>query len=124
MVNYKKVPSKDAHGQDTFRYLRGNKFIAKSRIPHEVMEKFELIDTVDYDDAPERRRCVLCEAPQSRIRSLNMTVIDLCDWHYQNTTLGELAHQVALLQKEQAKVKPAIKKKKRKSRKTALSNML
>lgn len=107
-----------------------------SKIPHEVIEKFEYTNVVEYDEQPDKRRCLFCFAPQSRQKYLNGSLYDLCEWHYQNTRLGQLAAQVVAVAKEaevanekEQKAKEARSvawhashdKKKKKTRKTALS---
>jgi len=122
MVRYQRIPYKSKEGVEGFRYLKNNKLTKESRIPHEVSEKFKFVDTIEYDDAPELRRCLFCDAPQSRQRYLNGQTVELCEWHYQNMRLGQIAQQVALMAREIIP-KPVIKKK-RKYAKTALSNMV
>lgn len=101
MINYKRIPYKNAAGDTGFRYTKNNKMTKESRIPQEVMERFTYTDAVEYDDAPERRRCIFCDAPQSRQRFLNNEMVDLCEYHYQNKNLGTIAAQVRLLKEEQ-----------------------
>jgi len=122
MVKYSRIPFKNAEGGEGFRYTKNGLITKESRVPHEVMEKFAYTPTVEYDDAPERRRCISCDAPQKRIRVLNMMTVDLCEYHYQHMNLGQIAQQVREVEKELAKPKPVIKKKKR--RKTALSKAI
>jgi len=129
MVHYKRTPSKNALGEPCFRYFKDSKPVKESSIPHEVMDKFEIIPETDYDDEPERRRCIFCDAPQKRVRSLNMTMVDLCEWHYQNKNLGKIAAQVRVVEKEmaseQAKIAKAKPTKKRKrAKKTAMSALV
>lgn len=103
MVHYKRVASTNPQGEAGYRYLKNNKFTNESRIPPEVMEKFEFTSDVDYDDTPERRRCLFCDAPQSRQRYFNGVSIDLCNYHYQNKRLGQIAQQVRLLKEQELK---------------------
>ena len=123
MIKYAKVPSKDGAGD---RFTHNGLFIKESRVPPELMEKFEYATELEYDEHPEKRRCIFDEAYQSRQRFLNSELIDLCEWHYQHARLGEIAHQVDLLAKE-AKVKAEkVPKKtnKKRTKKTALSSMI
>lgn len=126
MIKYQKIPYKNAQGDTGFRYTKNGLMTKESRIPHEVMEKFEYTPTFEYDESPEKRRCIFCDAPQSRQRYLNSELIDLCEWHYQNARLGQIAAQVREVEKEKVleAAKPVAKKKKPKTRKTALSSML
>ena len=126
MVKYKKIEYKNAASDTGFRYLKDNKLTKESRIPHEVMEKFQFTPEVDYDDEPSRRRCLFCDSPQKRLRVLNLTMVDLCEWHYQHMTLGKVAEQVRKVEEEIAReaVKPTKKAKKKKLKKTALSEAI
>lgn len=102
MVTYKKVKRKYDVG-----YTKDSLFIKGSRVPQEVKERLEIIDYMEYDDQPERRRCLFCEAPQSRLRALNIgegpLMVDLCEYHYYNRNIGQLAQEIRE-QKEQADV--------------------
>lgn len=120
-MKYSRIPTKNAQGAEGFRYTKNGLITKESRIPHEVMEKFQYTPTVDYDDAPERRRCIFCDAPQGRQSYLNGQLYDLCEWHYQHVTKGQIAAQVREKERE---VPPPEPKKGKKTRKTALSNMI
>ena len=103
MVKYARIPTKNAQGAEGFRYTKDGKMTKESRIPHEVMEKFQFAPETLYDDMPERRRCLACEAPQSRQRYLNGETVELCEYHYQNMRLGQIAALVRLLKEEEIK---------------------
>lgn len=122
MIKYRKIEYKNAAGDTGFRYLKNNKLTKESTIPPEVLDKFSINPEVEYDDEPERRRCIFCDSPQKRIRTLNLTMIDLCEWHYQNMTLGKIAEQVRKI--EQTVPKEVKKVKKKKLKRTALSNIV
>lgn len=109
MVKYKQTPSKDVTGKDVFRYFKDSKMVKESTVPHEVMERFEYTTEVEYDDEPTRRRCLFCDAPKSRGRYLNGETIELCEYHYQNKTLGSIAAQVRLVNSERNKDGPNTK---------------
>lgn len=111
MLKYTRIPFKNAQGNEGFRYTKNGLITKESRIPHEVMERFAYNPTVEYDDEPDRRRCIFCDAPQKRVRGLNLVMIDLCEYHYQTKNLGKIAEQVRELEKEP---KPVKKKKRRK----------
>lgn len=129
MVVYKKIEYKNGAGDTGFRYTKNNVLTKESRIPPEVMSKFEYATSVEYDDKPDQRRCIFCDAYQSRQRYLNQETVDLCEWHYQNKNLGSIAAQVRLLKEEKelkdgANAKSQAKRKRkqqRPSRKTKLT---
>lgn len=124
MLKYQKIPYKSKEGVEGFRYLKDSKLTKEARIPHSVMEKFEFTDTVEYDDAPDQRKCLFCDAPKSRIRPLNGQIVELCEWHYQNMNLGKIAAQVELVKREKVAEPKTEAKKKHKYTKTALSSMV
>lgn len=100
MITYRKVPFNNGTGYESFRYLRNNVLTKESYVPAEVIEKFTYTDTVQYDDKPDERRCIFCDAPQSRQKYFNNETVDLCEWHYQNVNLGKIAQQVRLNKEE------------------------
>ena len=100
MITYKRIPFKNKAGDTGFRYTKNGLITKESRVPQEVVQKFAYTPEVEYDDAPERRRCLFCDAPQKRQRVLNNEMVDLCEWHYQNKNLGTIAAQVRLLKEE------------------------
>lgn len=133
MQKYAQIPTINGTVKG-FRYTKNGVMTKESKIPHEVMEKFAYTSSLEYDDMPEKRRCIFCDAPQSRQKYLNSKLYDLCEWHYQNTSLGKLAAQVVAVAKEaeaivakEQKAKEArsvawhASHKKKKTRKTALS---
>lgn len=130
MISYKKVPYENSQGDKGFRYIKDGIFTRESRIPPVVLERLEITDHMDYDEQPDKRRCIFCDAPQERQKYFNGQLYDLCEWHYQHMTLGKVAAQVALNAKESAdriakeKALKESKKKKTRKRKTVLSTML
>lgn len=129
MIRYAKVPSKDGAGD---RFTKNNLFIKESRVPPEVLEKLAYATEIEYDEHPDKRRCIFCEAYQSRQRFLNSELVDLCEWHYQHARLGQIAQRINEVAKEKAeaeakraKMTPAEKAKQtRKLKKTALSALV
>lgn len=129
MIKYAKLPGPKGIGS---RFTKNNRMVKESRVPPEVLEKLEYATEIEYDDKPERRRCIFCDAYQSRQRLLDGKLIDLCEWHYQHARLGQIAHRVVEKKQEDkleaekiAKLTPAQKRKRTiKLKKTALSEML
>lgn len=124
MVNYKRIEYKNAANDTGFRYLKNTKLTKESRIPHEVMEKFQYTSDVEYDEDPHKRRCIACDAPQSRQRYLNQKSVDLCEWHYQNMRLGQIAQVIREAEEAAGRPKEPVKKTKKKTKKTILSSMV
>jgi hypothetical protein len=125
MVTYAKIPYKDKVGNEGTKYTKDGKITKAATVPPEVLEKLQYAEKVGFDDEPDRRRCLFCDAPQKRVRALNMMMYDLCEWHYQHMNLGKIAQKAREVE-SQAVVVPVVPKKKKakRTRKTALSNML
>lgn len=100
MITYHRIPYKNSDGYTGYRFTKGNMLTKGSRIPPEVMEKFEINSTIEYDDKPELRRCIFCDGYQTRQKMLNLQTVELCEWHYQHMNLGKIAAQVNLLERE------------------------
>ena len=113
MVTYKKAIRKYGVG-----YTKNNVFVKGDRVPEEVKERLEYAPEMEYDDKPERRRCLFCEAPQSHLRVYNdgsgPTMIDLCEYHYLNKNLGQIAQQ--LRESQVVAESLPVKKKRRKAK--------
>lgn len=136
-MKYQRIEVTLPNGEKGFTYTKDAKMTNGSKIPHEVIEKFEYTNVVEYDEQPDKRRCVSCDAPQSRGRYLDGKTVDLCEYHYQHLSLGKIAQAVRKVQEEkevsEAKEQAIkeekskkwhearTKKKKKKTRKTALS---
>src|ERR1700761_3015213 len=99
MVTYHRIPFQNSQGYTAFRYTRGNLLCKESSIPPVVLEKFDINDTITYDDKPSIRRCLFCDDYQSRQRMVNGETVELCEWHYQHMNLGKIAAQIALLER-------------------------
>ena len=83
------------------RYFRNGVQVKTPRVPQEVKDKLMYSPEVEFDEQPDKRRCIFCDAPQTAQRYLNNEMIDLCGYHYHNTTLGAVAAQVRLTKKEE-----------------------
>jgi len=106
MIIFKKTPAPFTKPDDPnprYQYWRDSRICSPSRVPHDVREKLEYADEIKYDEEPDRRRCIFCWAPQHRQRYLNQQLVDLCEWHYQNMSLGKVAQQVAYLKEKEAR---------------------
>ena len=94
-------------GNNSVVYKKGNLFIKPDKVPAEVMGFFEHTDKVEYDDQPEKERCLFCEAPETHQRTINVVAhavelktVPLCDYHYYNQSLGSLVAKYRLTQEE------------------------
>lgn len=98
---YKRVETKDAVGNPAIRYIKDGKPTKAATVPPEVLDQFKYSPIIEYDDNPDERRCLFCDAPQERIKRLNNETLELCEWHYQNKNLGQVAAQVRLLKEQE-----------------------
>lgn len=128
MITYKRIPYQN--GEVTgFRYLKDSRLTKERTIPHEVMDKFEWVNEVEYDEQPSKQRCKFCDAPATRQKfywprgEKQPMTIEMCDWHYHNLNLGKIAQLVRELAAEKAeqeakeKAKKAAKKLSKKGKK-------
>jgi hypothetical protein len=81
---------------DKYRYLKDGKFVSESAVPMELKTKFDMSNEITFDDSGDKR-CLFGDAPAKRIKNYQMEVLDLCEWHYQNSTLGAIAHEFNLM---------------------------
>lgn len=89
MVVYKKIKRKYDVG-----YTRDNVFIKGSRVPEEVKERLEITDHMDYDDQPNKPRCLFCEAPATRQRIFEGVMVDMDEFHYYAKNIGQIAQEL------------------------------
>jgi hypothetical protein len=102
---YKRSPIATGERQGEWVYFRNNLITKEATVPHEVKDKLEYAPSVEFDEQPDKKHCIFCDAPSCRTRLLNLVTVELCEWHYQNVNLGTIAHQVNLINKEQEKEK-------------------
>lgn len=93
MTTYKRFKTV-AFGVEGWRYTKNGLMTKESRVPAEVMEQFEHRESVDYDDQPDKPRCLFCDAPGSRKRYLRPVTVDLCEHHYYSENIGRIAAQI------------------------------
>lgn len=92
------------NGEKKMRYFRNNLITKESTVPQEVKDKLMYSPEVEFDNQPENaHRCIWCDAPGTRMRYLNQETVYNCDYHYHNTSLGAVAHQVNILKEEEHK---------------------
>jgi hypothetical protein len=84
------------------RYFKNGTQTKESTVPQEVKDKLIMgMPEVEFDEQPDRRKCIFCDAPQAHQRYLNNEMIDLCSFHYHSMSLGRVAQQVNIIKKEQ-----------------------
>lgn len=85
---------------EDFRYTRDGVFVKADRVPQDVMVKFEYTPTVEYDDQPDKPRCLFCDAPRSHQRYVTGLMVPLCDHHYYTENIGRITAQLRLLKEQ------------------------
>lgn len=90
MVVYHRLSRSDG----TYRYTRNNIFVKSDRIPPEVLLKFEYTDSVKFEDEPEKKRCLFCDAPATRKRLVTQVIVELCEGHYYSKNIGTIVAQL------------------------------
>lgn len=81
---YKKIT-----GKTGVKYWKDGKFIKKTDIPASVYQALEI--NPQYDNS---RECIFCGVPGTKIRQFNLMVVNLCDEHYFNKRLGQIAQHI------------------------------
>jgi hypothetical protein len=111
------------------RYRNDKGFLKPERIPAEVLENFKHTDSVEYDDQPDKARCLFCDAPETHQRTINVVAhavdlktIELCDYHYYNQSLGSLVAKYRLNQQEKQDERQVPKRSKSKGRKPKVAS--
>lgn len=68
------------------RYLKDGKFIAKDKIPEGVIQSLE-------SGAKGDKLCLFCGKPSKLTRAYNAQPVYLCDEHYYDKTMGQIAQK-------------------------------
>jgi hypothetical protein len=118
MYIYKRSPIATGERQGEWVYFRNNLITKEATVPHEVKDKLEYAPSVEFDEQPDKKHCIFCDAPSCRTRLLNLVTVELCEWHYQNMNLGKIAFQVNLLRKEAERKENGIHQEELRRRKT------
>ena len=100
MVVYYRISRSDG----TYRYTKNNVFVKGSSIPPEVLEKFEYTDSVKFEDEPEKKRCLFCDAPATRKRLVTQVIVELCEGHYYSKNIGTIVAQLRELNNIKEKI--------------------
>ena len=99
MAGYDKTEAPDG----TVRYRLNNRFIAKTKVPVDIIELLETEKTVG-ETAPTTtenfKPCLFCGQHGKYTRSVNMQTVVLCEEHYYSETIGKIVQH--LREKENA----------------------
>lgn len=78
-----------------FGYKADGKIVSFKRIPHDVTIRFDYgAESVEYDDKPDHARCLFCDAYREHIRIFQGVSVALCDFHYYDKNIGQIAAQL------------------------------
>ena len=98
-MSYKLVQGK--HG---IRFMKDGKFIAKDKVPQIIQDELkvgeilpdpvsEIVD-VTIEREKENRYCLFCHAYTTWKRVVNGQSIAICEAHYYDTNIGQIAQKV------------------------------
>jgi hypothetical protein len=78
-------------------YFKDKKMISKKIIPAEILQILEDQEQFDDNPPPEKpiKVCIFCGQPASHNRLVNLQTVDLCEKHYYDTNMGEIAKQLS-----------------------------
>lgn len=89
-------------------YKMDRKFVSVKNIPANIVELLNTnkeVDDTDLPPAPMYRGCIFCDKHSKLQRTVNLQTVYLCDEHYYDKTIGQVAQQ--LNEKKRMKVKIA-----------------
>lgn len=110
MIKYKHVISRSGRSM----YFKNGKMVSLDQIPVDILPRLEdgvelqmgspveeaetVDDTIDNEvkltKSEDRKTCIFCGEPSTRIRYINQQNAKLCDEDYNNNTTGEIAAQM------------------------------
>lgn len=90
-------------GKTGVKYWKDGKFIKKTDIPASVFQNLQT--NPEYDDSKE---CIFCGQPGTKIRQLNLMIVNLCDIHYFEKRLGQIAEHLNNLKEKPDGNEPTI----------------
>lgn len=93
MIIYKRFENIRA-GKKSWRYTKDGLICKSDRVPAEILPQFEHTDVIKYDEQPEKKRCLFCDAPSTHKRIVSLVLVDLCNVHYYSKTLGSLVAEL------------------------------
>lgn len=73
------------------------KFVAEADIPLDILALLSFDNEVDSEQMPVDKSCVFCEGPSKMSRMVNGQTVYICDTHYYDKTIGQVAAQINLL---------------------------
>ncbi len=91
---YKRIETKTG-----VKYWKDGKFIKKADIPAQVFQALETNPSYD-----ESKDCIFCGLPGTKVRNYNLMVVHLCDEHYIEKRLGQIAEHFNKLKEKHEQV--------------------
>jgi len=97
MVIYKKY---DING--VVRYSKDKVQTKSDRVPQVVKDTLNNgVDTMQFDDQPEKARCLFCDEPATHSRLVANQFVPLGDYCYYNKNIGKITQRLNELKKGQ-----------------------
>ena len=69
-------------------FFKDNRLISKKDIPEDEL------DRLLHPEKPSSRVCIFCGKHAIHSRRVNLQMVDLCDKHYYDTSIGEIAQRI------------------------------
>lgn len=81
-------------------YRKDKRFVAKSNIPAAVFEALRVrneVDDVEVNSGAKYRECIFCDEHSKNQRMVNGLTVYLCNDHYYDKNIGQVAEQLRKL---------------------------
>jgi len=86
MSNYKMINGP----KGTVRYMLDGRMVKAVSVPEDIMARLHTTPT----EATSDRLCVFCGAPSKYSRLVNLQTVYICNEHYYDKTIGQVAEQI------------------------------
>ena len=88
---------KFSKGSRSLMYFKDGKLISKNSIPENVFQS--LVENEEFDDnglKPDvlHKECIFCNKYAGFSRLVNLQMVDLCEHHYYDTNVGQIAQRL------------------------------
>lgn len=100
MTTYKRIPGPGGIGvryqKPSVKLTGAWTFVSVKRVPPSVIRLLDETNapSIDFDDKPEKKRCLFCEGPEAHKRSFQGEMVALCDDHYYTKNIGQIAAEL------------------------------
>ncbi len=94
------IYTKETRSNGSVGYRKNKRFVAKADIPALVFEALKVrneVDDVEVNSGAKYRQCIFCDEHSKNQRLVNGLTVYLCDDHYYDKNIGQVAEQLRKL---------------------------